>query len=104
VKRENVDFETFKKNYISQPHGYFSVYSAFEEDDDGDFLRILNLDMICEWRLTDGKVRFLAIPFESEEQFIELVEYLKVTAKLLNDEILKRIDELKYSEITRQNK
>lgn len=97
-RHQEISFEEFKENFIKQPDGFFPVYSAFEESDNGELLRILNLDMICEWRLTDGKVKFLSVPFETEEQFNEIVAYLKVTAELLNKAILKRVDELSYAE------
>lgn len=98
MRREQIDFETFKENFINQPDGFFPVCSEFEESNNGELLRILNLDMICEWRLPDGKIKFLAVPFETEEQFDEITAYLKVAAELLNAAILERIDELKYAE------
>lgn len=97
MRRDTISFEDFKKHFIDQPDGYFSVYAGFEEDDESENLRILNLDMICEWRLTDGKVKFVSVPFETEEQFNRIIAYLKVTAAMLNEAILKRVGELDYA-------
>lgn len=100
MKRDRIDFETFRTNFIGQPDGFFSVHSAFQEDREGDSLRVLLLDMICEWRLSDGTVKFVEVPFDTEEQFNELVAYLKLTAGMLNAAILKRIGELNYADTT----
>ncbi len=97
MKRERIDFATFKEYYINHPNGYFPVYSSFDEDYEGDALRLMDMDMICEWRLDDGKVRFIEVPFDTEEEFKELVGYLHVTASLLNKAIVERIGELDYA-------
>lgn len=98
MRRDRIDFDTFKTNFIDQPDGYFSVYSVFNEDYESDNIRVLLLDMICEWRMDDGKVKFVEVPFDTEEQFNALVAYLRVTADLLNKAIVERIDELKYAD------
>ncbi len=98
MRRDRIDFDTFKTNFIDQPDGYFSVCASFNEDYHGECLRALQLDMICEWRMTDGKVKFVEVPFDTEEQFNALVAYLRVTADLLNKAIVGGIDELKYAD------
>lgn len=98
MRRQNISFEEFKKVYINQPDGFFPVYSRFAENDYSEPQRILCLDLICEWRLDDGKVQFLEVPFANEEQFNEIIAYLKVAADLLNKAILERIDSLNYTD------
>lgn len=98
MKRERISFEDFKKHFIDQPDGYFAVYSSFKEDYHGENLRVLQLDMICEWRLDDGKVKFVEVPFDTENEFIMLRQYLVLTAGMLNKAILGRLEELSYSE------
>src|SRR5689334_23000379 len=98
MKRQAFDFASFKKNFIEQPDGYFPVYSSLDEDENGKSLRVLQMDMICEWRMTDSKVRFIEVFFDTEEEFNQLVEYLKETARLLNKAILIRISQLNYSD------
>lgn len=93
MKREDISFTTFKENFIKQPDGFFPVYSAIKENDDG-YQSVVEMDMICEWRLTDGKVRFIEVPFSSDEEYEEIKGYLKVTADLLNKAILENIDGL----------
>ncbi len=97
-RHQEISFEDFEENFIKQPDGYFPVYSCFDEDDDGENIRVVKLDMICEWRLSDEKVKFLAVPFETEEQFDKIIVYLKVTAELLNKAILSKIDQMKFAE------
>ena len=70
MERQEIDFATFKENFIQKPDGYFPVYSFLN---DGEYLKVVKMDMICEWRLTDGKVKFIEVPFETEEQFNEIV-------------------------------
>lgn len=96
MKRDRIDFETFKTNFIEKPDGYFSVYSCLDEDYEGDKLRVFKLDMICEWRMDDGKVKFVEVPFDTEDQFNQIVAYLRVTAGMLNTAIVERLDELVY--------
>ncbi len=101
MKRDRIDFEMFKANFIVRPDGWFPggylpVHSTFGEDCEGDSLRVLNLDMICEWRLADGKIMFVEIPFTTEDEFNQLVEYLRFAADFLHKTILKDIDALDY--------
>jgi hypothetical protein len=100
VRREHITFEEFKEHFIDHPDGYFSVYSAFaERHDDGSPLRRVELDMICEWRMSDAKVRFLSVEFSTEDEFDQIVEYLKLTAKMLHDAIVKRVDEMDFADV-----
>ena len=95
--RQTVSFEDFDKYFIEEPDGYMPVYSAFQEDDDGNYLKIVEIDMICEWRLSDGKAKFFQVPYETKEQFDAIIGYLKATAKILNDKILANISEVESS-------
>lgn len=97
MKRDRLSFVDFKANFIDQPDGWFAVYTSFKEDYHGGNLRVLELDMICEWRLSDGKIKFLEVPFDTEEEFNALVIYLRVTTDLLNKAILENIGELSYT-------
>lgn len=97
--RKEYDFAEFKEHFINQPDGYFPVYSEFREDQDGNYVKILKIDLICEWRLSDGKILFIQVPFETKEQFNEIIEYLKIAANILNKKIMKRIDELLFPDV-----
>jgi len=98
--RDTIDFDTFKEHFIDQPDGYFPVYASFEEVDDEDmpedaqYYKVVELDMICEWRMPDGKVKFIQVPFETKEQLEAIVAYLHVAAGLLHEAISKRNNEL----------
>lgn len=54
--RQEYTFEEFKEHFIDRPFAYYAVYSALEEDDNGNYLPFMLIDMICEWRLTDGSL------------------------------------------------
>lgn len=98
MRRQRIEFDEFKENFITKPDGYFPVCSEFAENDYSENLRVVQMDMICEWRLPDGKIIFVEVPFETEEQLNEIKEYLKVAAGLLNKAILEKIDKLSYAE------
>ena len=97
--REVIDFESFKKHFIDQPKGFYPVYSEIKELYDGTLAPVMQIDMICEWRLPDGKVKFIEVPFDGHRQFEQIIKYLKVAANLLNEEILIGIDSLKYVDV-----
>lgn len=100
MRREHITFAEFKDNFIDHPDGYFSVYSAFaERHDDGSPLRRIDLDMICEWRLSDAKVKLLSVEFSTEDEFDQIVEYLTLTADMLRAAIVKRIEELDFADV-----
>jgi hypothetical protein len=93
MRHELVDFKTFREEYMSNAEGgYYSVYSVIKEDDFGN--KVVKMDMICNWRLTDGKVKFIAVPFETKEELNEITTYLRLCAGYLNTSILEQIDEL----------
>jgi hypothetical protein len=95
--RQIITFDEFKKHFIEQPDGYLTVWAGFDENGiDGTPIRVVQLDMICQWRLTDGKVKFLAVPFETEEQLREIKVYLRVTTALLAKAIQKNISGLSF--------
>jgi hypothetical protein len=98
MRRDETDFATFKANFIDNPDGYFPVHSCFAEDDDGEPLRVFKIDMICEWRLSDGKLKFLAVPFETEEQFDAIMRYLRLTTYMLREKIHDRLEQLKFAD------
>ena len=97
MRRDYVPFDVFKENFIDHPDGFFPVYSSLEEnddeDDDREYNKVVELDMICEWRLPDAKIKFIAVPFETDEQFNEIMAYLHVTAGLIHEAITKHHQE-----------
>lgn len=97
--RKQFTFAEFKDQFIDHPDGYMPVYSSFKEDHYSNKLPVLEIDMICEWRLTDNKVLFVRVGFESEEEFDQIIEYLRHTAYLLNKAILKNINRLNFVDI-----
>jgi len=94
MRRDRIDFKTFKKNFVEEFGGWFPVHSSIHEDERGNFHQIVEMDMIVEWRLDDGKVRFIEVPYETEEEYQEIKGYLKVAADLLHKVILENIDGL----------
>lgn len=99
MPRQTVDFDTFKQNFIDKPEGgYYPVCSNLAENNDGEKVKVMNIDLICEWRLMDGKVKFFEVPFENEDQFNEIVGFLKAGADFLHKAIHENIETLDYAE------
>lgn len=94
-----ITFNEFKKHFIDHPDGFFSVYSSFDEDDEGNFLKVINLVFICEWRMADKPPMFYSVLFDTEDEFNQIVEYLKVTADLLNKSILSHIEDMRFEDV-----
>ena len=84
-----ISFEDFEKSYINSPDGYLTVWAGLDDETDS-----VNLDMICNYRLQDGKVQFLEVPFESEEQLDKIWRYLYITTSILHKEVIECADNL----------
>lgn len=101
--RESISFADFKEHFIDNPEPdlYVPVEHFFEEDEEtGDDLRIMNVDLICHWRLHDAKVKFYSIPFDTEEQFNELLEYFLLINDRFRDHLREQIDALTFPKET----
>jgi len=103
MRRETISFVDFKTHFIDDPSpdAYVPVEYFFEEDEEtGEELRILKIDLICHWRLHDGKVRFYSVPFETLEEFNELVEYLRLINDSFHTHLREEIDKLQFPKET----
>ena len=69
------------------------MYSSITENDHGDYEKSVDIDMICEWRLTDGKFKFLVVSFETKEQLDQISNWLLKAAEALKDEIIRHVVE-----------
>lgn len=94
MNRTHLSFADFKRNWIDQPWGYYPVWVAIAEDGDGDPIRGVVLDLICEWRLSDGKVCFIEVEFQTEEELRQIKEWVAAGASALRDATNDRIKKL----------
>ena len=95
--RTSIPYAVFKNSWIDpKDGGYFPVCCGLKEDDDGNHLKVLEIDLICRWRLTDGKVQIIEVPFETEEELATLKGYVMHRGQSLADEIWAEADELSY--------
>lgn len=97
--KKTIEFNEFKEHFIDHPNGYFSVHSSLEEDEEGNSLKVVNLVFICEWRMDDKPPMFYSVLFDTEDEFNQIVEYLKVTTDLLNKSILKNIESMRFADV-----
>lgn len=88
MKRETIDFDSFKQHFIEAQWGYFPVCSAITENE-----KSVEIDLICEWRLSDGKIKFVVVPFETKDQLAQIVAWLFSGAEILKKEIDRHIVE-----------
>jgi hypothetical protein len=96
MRYQTIDFPTFREKFINHAKGgFYPVHSSIATDELDRPLKVVQMDMICEWRLADGKVRFVEVPYETDDEFNAIVQYLKDCAGHLNATILERIDKLK---------
>ncbi len=65
--------------------------AGLQTDDDGKYLSVMEIDMICDW---PTELKLIEVPFDGNQEFSEIVRYLRVAADLLHQKILKRIGEL----------
>ena len=96
---KSISFTEFKNNFINQPDGFMPVYAYFHENNDGVLEKTVKIDMICEWRITDGKFNFLSVSFNNENELNEIKEYLKVCANILSKKIIKNAESLKFEDV-----
>lgn len=96
MQRQQMTFADFQRQFIERPDGYFPVHTSLDEDNNGDQQKILCIDLICEWRLTDGKVLFLSVSFDTQAQFEEIRAYLVTAADLLQQAIRRNVGSLQY--------
>jgi len=92
-----VPFVDFKKHYIDRPDGFYPTDVYFHEDNDGKLQKTVMLDMVCPWRLGDGKIQFIRVPFETEEELDAIKGYLRDIQKLWVETIQRCIDRLDSS-------
>lgn len=93
MTRRVISFNEFRSNFIARPDGYFPVHASIGEREiihDNT----VEIDLICECRLTDGKVLFLAVLFDGQEEFDAIRAYLHTAAALLYRAICKNFERL----------
>ena len=94
MQRDRLTFNQFKGIFADNVgKGYMPVY-AYTPDEEEDEVDVVYIDLICEYRIPDGKVKFLAVQFENNEQFNEIVAYLETSADGLRDKILANVNSL----------
>lgn len=89
MRRESMSFSDFEEQWINAPFGYVPVHVAIIEDDDGVFRPGVDMDMLVNWRLGDGKVLFLTVEVETPEQLDIIMAWCREAADWLRDEIVK---------------
>lgn len=91
MHRTIVGFGLFVKVFAPEEGGYLAVWAGGSEMK-GEY----DIDLICRWRIPDGKVQFVKVVCTNESEFKTLVKYLKACAKVLAKEITENADDLVY--------
>lgn len=77
-----------------QDCGYTPVYFFRDENEDGNQLDAICIDMVCEWRLTDGKVLFAEVPFTNAQELQEIKEWIAARLGTFCSESLEKLIKL----------
>jgi hypothetical protein len=98
-RHKHISFEDFKTHYINAPDGYYPTDVYFDEDGDtGETLKAVMFDMVCPYRLGDGKVRFIRVPFDTEEELEAIKGYVDAIRDLWVKTMNKCRDRLVFTE------
>lgn len=92
--RENLTFAAFKHHYGDNYAGYLPVCFHLAESHEGEFLKVAVIDTICEWRLHDGKIKFLRVSFESRGELEEIRRWVREGADRLVSNIRENADKI----------
>lgn len=76
MNRQELSIADLKNNI---KYDWRAVCAAFDEDDNGEGIDVVLVDLICEWRLPDGGVKFVKVPFNSPEELAEIKAVLQAS-------------------------
>ena len=89
-------FEEFKEIYFEDFDGFMPTYAFYEDG-------ALNIEMIVNWRLLDGKIRVAEIRTSNPEHITQINEYLAKCGEWWKEELIKRSNNILES-FTEENK
>lgn len=90
---KTITFETFEAEFIHGPWGYLPVDIGITETHEGEFLPSILLEMIVRYRLPDGKILFLTVTFDNQEQLDRILAWVRKAAEQLKSEIIRVADD-----------
>ncbi len=93
MKRSRFTFQMFQQVFFGVEGGYRPIYVQFTTGNEpGDPPpTALQIDMVCEWRISDGKVMLLEVEFESKQELEAIKEYLLKKAEEFHRDQVNRI-------------
>lgn len=97
--RKTISFADFQINFMGIVNGYGWLpldYTLQEDGYTGEHQKVLNLDMVCHWRISGGKFILVSVTFENEAEFNELIDYCKKAVSVLQAKLLEDIENLKF--------
>lgn len=94
MQRDKLTFRMFKGIFMDHVgKGFTPIYCSMADEED-DEVDVIYIDLICEYRLIDGKVKFLAVSFDNDKQFNDIIAYLKESADHLHIAITSNINRM----------
>lgn len=100
MNQPTMEFEEFKKEYMSNFDGYIPTYITADEQYNEKGTIMLGIEMIAPFRMTDGPSRFFRVVhiIVNEEQYSEIKGYFILAGEHWKYELAKKvIDCLEYS-------
>jgi hypothetical protein len=94
MDRQRLTFNEFMRDYQSRPTAFLAVNAKLATDEHDRPRKVLQMDIICTHKLAANTVRFVEVPFDTKEQYDDLIAYLKWAAETARDWFLDDIESL----------
>lgn len=70
------------------------VCAGFAEDSEGNPIKLVQIDFICEWRIADHKFVFVEVPFETQQELQGIAAELRGAVESYRQALLKNFAKL----------
>jgi len=88
-----MNYEEFKKEYMSSYYGYIPTYVTTDEKYRAEGTIRINIEMIAPFRMTDGPSRFFRVIdiIINEEQYEEVKKYMSGAGDFWKEHLQEKI-------------
>jgi len=90
---KTITFAEFQPHLDNPDSGWAVVWAALDSDDDGIIQSAVVLEMVCPFRLLDGKINLLRIPFDTLEQLEAIKDYVRAHKQVWANTLQGYLDE-----------
>jgi hypothetical protein len=94
MQRTEYRFDQFHKHFIRHADAGYMPVSISLRCVEGEWKKVVTMDMICEWWPADGNVIFVDVVFDTQEEYQQILDYVAKCADILRDRILYTVNRL----------